>query len=534
MKKAAIYSRKSKFTGKGESIETQIELCKKYAYNIGITQFLIYEDEGFSGKNIDRPQFKKMIKDAHEKKFDTLICYRLDRISRNIADFSTLINELDRLEINFISINEQFDTSTPIGRAMMYIASVFAQLERETIGERIRDNMLELSKSGRWLGGQTPLGFESTSTTITDEFGRNKKIYFLTPIESELTTVKLIYSKYIEFKSLSKVYKYLYIRNIRTKNGYNWTKKKIQLILKNPLYVKADYTVMQYLSNQGMITCGQPDGLHGILTYNKSRGNKIYRNINEWIAAISMHKGIINANDWLKVQTILNINKSKAPRMGTSHTASLTGILKCHYCGANMIVKHGHISKKTGKKLLYYVCSCKDISNGKKCSNKNVRVDELEYEVIKKLNDIKINRNMLISLLEKYISYQKCNYNNENLNNLKYIKEKQKQIDNLITQLSKEPSLSEYIIPKIYHIKSEIDYLNTQNNNISQNKFKETILSTNENVLFNRICSLKYIFDICDINDKKKLFKSLIKEITWDGNSGTVKIKLKEDMKITF
>ena len=128
--KVAIYSRKSKFTGKGDSIENQVQLCTEYAKNLGVTDILVYEDEGFSGKNINRPQFMKMMEDAKLKKFDTIICYRLDRISRNVSDFSSLIDELSSLSIGFISIKEQFDTTTPMGRAMMFISSVFAQLRK--------------------------------------------------------------------------------------------------------------------------------------------------------------------------------------------------------------------------------------------------------------------------------------------------------------------------------------------------------------------------------------------------------------------
>lgn len=161
----AIYSRKSRFTGKGESIENQVEMCREHIFkhiedgkNSNIS---VYEDEGFSGKNLERPQFKKMMQNAKRQPFDFIVCYRLDRISRSIGDFATLIEELNEREINFICIKEQFDTSTPMGRAMMYIASVFAQLERETIAERVRDNMLMLAKMGRWLGGTTPTGYAS-------------------------------------------------------------------------------------------------------------------------------------------------------------------------------------------------------------------------------------------------------------------------------------------------------------------------------------------------------------------------------------
>ncbi|WP_297430759.1 recombinase family protein, partial [Clostridium sp.] len=125
---AAIYSRKSKFTGKGESIENQIQMCREYSNtnlkNKNITEFLIYEDEGFSGGNTNRPEFQKLMEDAKSKKFDILICYRLDRISRNVADFSSTLELLQNNNIDFISIREQFDTTTPMGRAMIYIASV--------------------------------------------------------------------------------------------------------------------------------------------------------------------------------------------------------------------------------------------------------------------------------------------------------------------------------------------------------------------------------------------------------------------------
>ena len=117
----AIYSRKSKFTGKGESIGNQIELCRTYIRaNYGdeyAENAVVYEDEGFSGGNLNRPDFKKMMKAAHERQFQAIVVYRLDRISRNISDFSHLIEELGQLDIAFVSIKEQFDTGTPMGRA---------------------------------------------------------------------------------------------------------------------------------------------------------------------------------------------------------------------------------------------------------------------------------------------------------------------------------------------------------------------------------------------------------------------------------
>ena len=128
-------------------------MCKQYIHSkfsdVSDADITVYEDEGFSAKNTDRPQFQQMLRDIKLKKPDFVVCYRLDRISRNVSDFSSLIEDLNDRSISFICIKEEFDTSKPMGKAMMYIASVFAQLERETIAERVRDNMLMLARTGR-------------------------------------------------------------------------------------------------------------------------------------------------------------------------------------------------------------------------------------------------------------------------------------------------------------------------------------------------------------------------------------------------
>lgn len=118
MKVVAIYTRKSKQTDKGESIETQINLCKDYINRIfsdeEIEIKLYNEGEGFSGGDSERKKFNELIRDAKSKKYNVLICYRLDRVARSVADFSDLIEELNDNKISFISVKEQFDTSTPM------------------------------------------------------------------------------------------------------------------------------------------------------------------------------------------------------------------------------------------------------------------------------------------------------------------------------------------------------------------------------------------------------------------------------------
>ena len=324
-KQYVIYSRKSKFTGKGESIENQIELCRQYiTMHFGeeaAENVLVYEDEGFSGGNLERPQFKKMMKDSQKIAFAAIVVYRLDRISRNIGDFAKLIEDLGDRHIDFISIREQFDTSSPMGRAMMYIASVFSQLERETIAERIRDNMHELSKTGRWLGGTTPTGYASESESKITVDGKERKAYKLKPIPEEIQLVKTIFEVFMETGSLSKTDQYLLEHRCVTKRGKQFTRFAIRGILTNPVYMIADETAYQYLKENNVDLFAERsefDGEHGVMAYNRTlqrpgKANQI-RPMEEWIVAVGKHPGIIAGSDWVRVQAMLDVNKSKSYR----------------------------------------------------------------------------------------------------------------------------------------------------------------------------------------------------------------------------
>ena len=199
-RKHIIYSRKSKYTGKGESVENQVDLCKqkilaKYS-NLTDDDIKVFTDEGFTGANTNRPAFQKLLNEIRDNKVESVTCYRLDRVSRNVGDFCNLINELEKYNVGFISIREDFDTTSPMGKAMMLICSVFAQLERDTIAERIRDNMMELAKTGRWLGGTPPTGFKSVEVQTFNQDGKKKKLFKIEEISDEKNLIILIKNKY--------------------------------------------------------------------------------------------------------------------------------------------------------------------------------------------------------------------------------------------------------------------------------------------------------------------------------------------------
>lgn len=523
--KIAIYSRKSKFTGKGDSIENQVQMCEDYikSHFQAVEDVYIYEDEGFSGGNIDRPEFQRLLKDAKKKKFDALICYRLDRISRNVSDFSNTIEELNKLNIAFVSIREQFDTSTPMGRAMMYIASVFAQLERETIAERIRDNMHQLAKTGRWLGGNTPTGYESEPIIYIDNEGKQRKMFKLAPVEEELEIVKLLFNKYLELQSMSQLEVFCLQNNIKTKKGKDFNKYTLRTILTNPVYAKATKEVYDYFYNNNALICNDKsefNGKYGIMAYNKKlvkKGQSVKtKDMDEWIIAIGKHKGIIEGKDWIMVQNIINRRKDLAPRQGNSYAAMLSGLLYCKKCGNFMRVKYGQKKVNSDDRHFYYVCSLKDTSRGARCDNKNLKGEVADEYVINKLKEL-IEYGLLKELDDAKKNLENKNKMSKSIQNK--ISENQKAIDNLLKQLSlnNNETVSKYIFSEIERLDKEIqelrkslDNYDVENEVTNIELFKDTVIRFYETV------------DNVPYEQKRNLIQAIVKKVWWDGENLTI------------
>lgn len=534
----AIYSRKSKYTGIGDSIENQIEMCKEY-----ITQKLgkniklcIYEDEGFSGSTIDRPQFKKMMHDIELKKINALVCYRLDRISRNVADFSSTLEILQENNCSFISISEEFDTSTPMGRAMIYIASVFAQLERETIAERVRDNMMELAKNGQWTGGKIPLGFISQRVKHTNDVGLQKEYSILKINKEEMNFVEFLYKKYLELGSLHKLEVYITQNQLKSRNGIMFEKSSLKIILQNPVYVKANNKVVEYLKANNWTVYGEPDGMHSLLSYNKTeqairngKHVKIKKTKDERFMAMSNIVGAIEPELWLAVQKQFDENKDKFPRLGKTHNALLVGKLKCGKCKEYMLVQHGRLSKITGKKFFYYTCSLKRKSHKKLCDNGNAKADYVENLVIKSLKLLSKSKKTFISKLRE-INLAKSRAEKNSIGKISLensLKEKRKQIDTLVTSLSKCNGIEDIIIDRIKALKIECTKLENKIIDIDNSVKKEKQNKLNLDLIESILNECETI-DILPRDKQKQIIDTLIDCIYWYGSgNGKGKIKIK-------
>ena len=530
----AIYSRKSKFTGKGESIENQIELCKNQLinkYNIKEENIKIYQDEGFTGYNTNRPQFQEMIKDIRNKKIKCVIVYRLDRISRNVTDFCNLKNEFIKYNTDFISVTENFDTSTPMGRAMLMISSVFAQLERDTIAERIRDNMYELAKTGRWLGGNTPLGYKSEKVETLSVDGKRKNLYKLDIVFEEAEIIKLIWNKMCELKSLSKLEVYLLQKGIKTRNGNNFTRFSLITILKNPVYVVADNKIKDFFEKMN-VTIYETDiekcnGINGLLAYNKREElmgkTKSYKDITEWIIAVGKHQGIIPSQQFIKVWNLIENNKDKRCRVPRQNTSILSGIIRCKHCGNYMRPRLRNTVTIDNKRNFSYLCVLKEKSRKRLCKCKNINGIETDMIVIEKISELKLPTNMLINKIKLLIN-NKEKKSDKRINELQtlntILSRNKRKVEALIDKMAIiDGELIADITAQIKSIKSKNLEIEKRIIELSKETEKEidkdevTVLALN---IINKYMSS---FDSLNIVDKRLMIKSLVNTIESDGEN---------------
>ncbi|MEO5376150.1 MAG: recombinase family protein, partial [Alphaproteobacteria bacterium] len=165
--RCAVYTRKSSEEGlemEFNSLDAQREACEAFVASQKAEGWLLvpdrYDDGGISGGTLERPALKRLMTDIEVGKVDCVVVYKIDRLTRSLTDFAKLVDVFDRRQASFVSITQQFNTTTSMGRLTLNILLSFAQFEREVIGERIRDKFLASRRKGMWMGGMPPLGYD--------------------------------------------------------------------------------------------------------------------------------------------------------------------------------------------------------------------------------------------------------------------------------------------------------------------------------------------------------------------------------------
>ncbi|HAU84022.1 MAG TPA: resolvase [Lachnospiraceae bacterium] len=371
MKKAALYVRVS--TGHQidkDSLPHQRKELKNYCKHVlHLDNLEIFEDAGRSGKNTDRPAFQRMMNKIESDEISHVIVYKIDRISRNLVDFSLMYDKFREHRVTFISLNEQFDTSSAIGEAVLKIILVFAELERKLTSERVTDIMLDRASAGLWNGANMPLGYHWDEETK-----------FPSPDEIERKTVELIFNMYDECHSSTIITRYLNDNGIRTKRNGEWTTKTVADIIRNPFY-KGTYRY----------------------NYRNSPHGKI-RPEEEWIVREDNHPAIISKEQWARCNIAMDKNATGKNLPGfepmKKHIHIFGGICTCGECGSNM-----HAGKDDKRADGFWPSQYRCASRARKtvCSAKpasDVRIGPFIFKYIVNFLSAYSKRNTLLDVKE--------------------------------------------------------------------------------------------------------------------------------------
>jgi len=347
----AIYARQSLDKKNSISIETQIEFALR---TIPGEPHQIYIDKGYSGGNTKRPEFMRMMKDIKAGKIKKVIVYKIDRLSRNVLEFSVMWHELNTYGVEFVSVSEQFDTSTPIGKAMLFMAEIFAQLERETDSVRVTDNYYERIKEGRWPGGPAPFGWKN-SAIVYEGVDKPIKIPIIEPNEYIAEVVEWFTLYASGNYSLRKI---AGIANEKGVANKKWVGSVIRGILMNPVFVKADADIYMYYKSIGVrieSDLEQFDGTRACTLLGKYTPDDKKRANEELVVNIALWPGVIPSDIWLACQHRLSLNR-QIKNGGKGKYTWLSGKIKCGECN-HSVQFFPHISRKSGEMRGLLVCS---------------------------------------------------------------------------------------------------------------------------------------------------------------------------------
>jgi DNA invertase Pin-like site-specific DNA recombinase len=358
----AIYTRKSgdeNLVGVVTSIDAQKAACRNYIQiqkEKGWQEYQeAFDDPAFSGKDLERPAMRRLLRAVEERRVQAVIVYKLDRLTRNGRDFQDLLELFEKHNVGFVSATESLDTKSPQGRLMVSIMAQFAQYDRELDQERAKDFHLARARKGLWCGGLAPLGYDS----------KDKKF---TVNEEGAKLVRRVFDLYLKFRSPSRVAEEL---------------------------SRLDFRRQTYKTKKGKLFGGQPfdeDSVSRILQQ-KIYVGKIVNN-RTGLEFSSQYPAIIELEVFDKVQTLMeeHARHERAEYCTNKHGFLLKGLPRCGKCGSALV---GYVRPKKNKVYRYYRCMANVDGTPVSCDFKSITADQLEVMVLRKLEETGLDRGLL-------------------------------------------------------------------------------------------------------------------------------------------
>lgn len=511
----AIYCRVSteEQSENGYSIDEQERLLEEWCKKMGYVIYKCYSDRGISGKNIkDRPALKELLSDAKAGKFDMVISWKINRVSRKLEDVLKIVNLLEKNNITFKSYSEPFETDTPAGRMQFQMMALIGEFERGTIAQNVKMGMIAKAKSGNWCGGRV-LGYDLVPNNSPEEEKKGKNKLKINEKEAEI--VRFIFNEYSKGKGYKAITNQINKLGYKTKKGNDFLVGSIRDILTNPVYIgEIRYNVRQNWSE------------------------KRRRNINpNPIRVKGKHEAIIDRELWDKVQLILESKKGKPSRIYDGEYP-LTGILRCPKCGAGMVISRttNTLADGSKKRIAYYCCGNWKNKGTSVCNSNTIRVDKANEYVFKKIEELVSNEAMIKAVVK--------NINKERKDKVKPAKRLLGDIDKELEKLDKRKR-------KIFEA-YEDDILTKEEFQTRKNELNEKIriLEEEKKPLLNTISEevseeipYEFIKDILmnfskilnssvSREQQKKLLHMIISEITMNESREIESIKLNINDKL--
>jgi site-specific DNA recombinase len=365
--RCAIYTRKSTEEGLEQefnSLDAQREsaeaFIKSQAHEGWSCLQERYDDGGFTGGNTDRPALKRLFADIEAGKIDAVVVYKVDRLSRSLLDFAGMMQTFEKHRVSFVSVTQQFNTATSMGRLILNVLLSFAQFEREIISERTRDKIAATRRKGKWAGGIPLLGFD------VDPKGSKLNVK-----PDEAQRVRAIFELYLEHESLLPVVQEL------EKRG--WTNKR-------------------WLTKKGPERGGQPftkTSLHRLLTNIAYIGKVRYKQETH----DGEHPAIVDPVVFARVQATLQRNaRTGGAPVRNQFGALLKGLLRCVPCGCSMTPAH---SCKGAKRYRYYTCTNAQKRGWDQCPSKSIAAGQIEKLVVEQIQCVGRDPALLHEVLEQ-------------------------------------------------------------------------------------------------------------------------------------
>ena len=486
--RCAIYTRKSSEEGLEQefnSLDAQRESGEAYVKSQAHEGWEClpghYDDGGFTGGNMDRPGLKRLLADIESGNVDIVIVYKVDRLSRSLLDFSKILEVFERHHVAFVSVTQQFNTTTSMGRLMLNVLFSFAQFEREIISERTRDKIAAARRKGKWSGGLPLLGYNVAATKLVVD-----------PEEAE--RVRQIFDLYLTSDGLIPVVEELTRRGWRTKR---WTTKK------------------------GIERGGRPfdkNGLWHLLTNVTYVGKVRYKHE----VHSGEHQAIVNSTVWERVQTKLQHNsRTGGTAIRNKFGALLKGLLHCAPCQCAMTPSHS--TRDGNKRYRYYVCAAAQKRGWKTCPTRSVPAGEIEQFVVDQIKRIGQDPELVTETVRHVQAQSNQNIVEQVANERRLTKE----LNHCHSELQKAvllPNQSELSAARLADIQERIraaEQKLTEVRNEAESA-RTTVLYDGE--VRHTLADFDAVWQALSPSEQERLLHLLIERIDFDGSDGTIAI----------